>query len=135
MLYLYSYINIQSQKLYQVYGSPIFERINVHIQRYLHEAFNEKIWIFSCWVQIVKQHDNGFLSQYITSIISVCFFLYAIKCMLIFGVKLPSKYLFNEIWVSLRFLSQYITSIIANFQHNKQLMTCIYASFVHLTSN
>jgi hypothetical protein len=26
--YLYSYINIQSKKLYQVYGSPIFERIN-----------------------------------------------------------------------------------------------------------
>jgi hypothetical protein len=23
----------------------------------------------------------------------------------------------------------------ADFQHNKQLMACIYASFVHLTSN
>jgi hypothetical protein len=30
-------------KIYQVYGSPIFERIYVHIQRYLHEAFKEKI--------------------------------------------------------------------------------------------
>jgi hypothetical protein len=41
--YLYSYIDIQSKKLYQVYGSPIYERINVHLQRYLHEVFNEKI--------------------------------------------------------------------------------------------
>ena len=41
--YLYSYINIQSKKIYQVYGSPIFEIINVHTQRYLHEAFNDKI--------------------------------------------------------------------------------------------
>jgi hypothetical protein len=30
------------------------------------------------------------------------FFLYAIKCMLIFGVKLPFRYPFHEIWVSLR---------------------------------
>jgi hypothetical protein len=55
------------KKIYQVYGSPIFERINFHMQRYLHQAFNEKIRFFSCWVQIVKKHDNGFLSQYITS--------------------------------------------------------------------
>jgi hypothetical protein len=41
--YLYSYINIQSKNLYQAYGSPIFGRINIHIQRYLHEGFNEKI--------------------------------------------------------------------------------------------
>ena len=34
------------KKTNQVYGSPIFERINVHIQRYLHEAFNEKNLIF-----------------------------------------------------------------------------------------
>jgi hypothetical protein len=33
---------------------------------------------------------------------TVCFFLYAIKCMLIFGVKLPIRYPFHEIWVSLR---------------------------------
>jgi hypothetical protein len=31
------------------------------------------------------------------------FFLYAIKCMLIFGVKLPIRYPFHEIWVSLSF--------------------------------
>jgi hypothetical protein len=30
------------------------------------------------------------------------FFLYDIKCMLIFGVKLPIRYPFHEIWVSLR---------------------------------
>jgi hypothetical protein len=30
------------------------------------------------------------------------FFLYAIKCMLIFGVKFPFRYPFHEIWVSLR---------------------------------
>jgi hypothetical protein len=30
------------------------------------------------------------------------FFLYAIKCMLIFGIKLPIRYPFHEIWVSLR---------------------------------
>ena len=46
MPYLYSHINIQSKKLYQVYGSPIFERIIVHMQRYLHQAFNEKNLIF-----------------------------------------------------------------------------------------
>jgi hypothetical protein len=40
---LYSYTNIQSKKIYQVYGSPIFERIYVHIQRHLPEAFKEKI--------------------------------------------------------------------------------------------
>ena len=33
---------------------------------------------------------------------TVCFFLYVIKCMLIFGVKLPIRYPFHEIWVSLR---------------------------------
>ena len=27
-------------------GSPIFARINVHVQRYLHEAFDEKNLIF-----------------------------------------------------------------------------------------
>jgi hypothetical protein len=29
-----------------VAGRPIFERINVHMQRYLHQAFNEKNQIF-----------------------------------------------------------------------------------------
>jgi hypothetical protein len=28
---------------------------------------------------------------------TVCFFLYAIKCMLIIGVKLPNRYPFHEI--------------------------------------
>jgi hypothetical protein len=48
--YLYPYINIQSKKLFQVYGSPIFERINdilenipyaldVHAQRVLKYNF------------------------------------------------------------------------------------------------
>jgi hypothetical protein len=56
--YLYSYINIQSKKIYQVYGSPIFERINVHMQRYLHQAFNEKIWFFSLQLQFTRNNRN-----------------------------------------------------------------------------
>ena len=46
---------------------------------------------------------------------TVCFFLYAIKCKLIFGVKLPIRYPFHEIWVSLRLNLRWILYESSNF--------------------
>jgi hypothetical protein len=52
------------------------------------------------WICVMSKVKVGFLTVDIFRV-SV-FFLYAIKCMLIFGANLPIRYPFHEIWVSLR---------------------------------
>jgi hypothetical protein len=57
-------------------------------------------WKETTWICVKSKVKVGFLTVDIFGL-SV-FFLYAIKCMLIFGVELPIRYPFHEIWVSLR---------------------------------
>jgi hypothetical protein len=38
--------------------SQIFPRINVEKLIYPYEAIGEKIWVFSCWAQIVKYNKT-----------------------------------------------------------------------------
>jgi hypothetical protein len=61
--------------------SQIFPRINVEKLIYPYEAIGEKIWIFSCWAQIVKY--NKTLSCHVTASIRIlCNILRKKKCSL-----------------------------------------------------
>ena len=63
-------------------------------------------WKETTWICVISKVKVGFLTVDIFRL-SV-FFWYAIKCMLIFGVKFPIRYHFHEIWVSLRLTLRWI---------------------------
>jgi hypothetical protein len=85
----------------------IFSKIlhNIHIEAitWHFEVFcNIFVWKMSNWVCCDCPKPIWACYHQRRHLQTVCFFLYAIKCMLIFGVNLPIRYPFHEIWVSLR---------------------------------